>query len=1506
MRISDITAILKGLVTATIVFVSVISNAEEAELIKPWFTYQGDEKHSGYKGISIDPADIQLRWEKSLNVNGSLGRVSAGNGNLFISKSGILYNISSYDGSVIWQRDFSKYYGGASTPVFADGKVYVETTDYEGWWEYNGSTVFYYLWGIDIETNTIDFKKRFSGYGDQHDSYLTLTPYNDGVYMVGGTWSRCFAFNANTGSQIWSKSFPSQENYAPAVDDDYIYSYNGAQYPQLTVADRNTGNIVFQIKHPHTKIGYSWHNYATVLGDQRNAIVVHDNRLISFDLEARDIGFEITGKFFGQPAVANGTIYAINNNKLDARSEADGSIQWRWESPQPTENLDDLFIITKDLAFIRTESTTYAVDLETHKTVWSYPISGEMAIDNMGVLYITAGEKILAFSLNGDSDMDGIPDWWETENGLDPTNSADALLDTDNDGLTNIEEYNNSTKPMLADSDSDGLTDGEEINTYETDPNTADSDQDGLLDYQEVITYKTNPNSQDSDNDIIPDLLEIEAGMDPNDPNDATLDLDGDGYSNLEEYYAGSGINDADSIPIKPWAMFQGDAGHTGYMPLKLDANMFSHMWTVAPDSGNSTSAIAIDGKVFVSNNGKLFSLDMQDGEKLWFLPLEGGHAAPSFGNDMIYVHTNWGHLYGVDADTSELLFQTSNDTQGAYFNAPTIYGENIYMDEGNDGGMLAKNALDGTTLWSTNNQAKWPAYWEPAVDDQYVYAPYYTDLTIRDKITGELIYTIENAEVKTPVLRKNGDVLTYKNSGRDIKSFRIGDQSVTWTASASSIPKIIGVGGGIVAAVTKNTVEVFNEITGVKRWKWSSTIGSLNDQLIITATHMFVCSDTKTVAIDLNSKQEVWSYPAGGKLSIGHQGVLMISDGSELTLVDMLGDVDGDGIPTWWENQNGLDPEDPSDALLDTDADGLTSLQEYHSKTEILNADSDKDGLSDGEEVHTHRTDPTNLDSDDDGLNDYNEIYTHLSNPLLSDSDNDKIPDAVEIAYQLDPNNPDDANMDHDSDGHSNLNEYLSATNINNPDSYPQPKKWAMYQGDSAHSGYMPWLLDSTNFEHMWTIESDIGTLYSPIAIDDKIYATANNYGNPILRSFDLQDGKELWSLPLDIGTVTPPIYGNGLVYVHTCRIEDEMEASLLGVDAETGSSIFYSSFFSSKHSFVYEPTIYDSIVYIDGGDYRQSGGMIAMNAMDGTTIWSAGNETSSFSPATAIDDQYVYTSYWGDLNILDRNTGSLQAEIVNADSYNTVLTSDDHLLTYNKYDNLIKKYDIEGKSLSWNATVPGKRIEAIAVGRGLVLAICDEGLTAFNEASGKRKWHWPGKLHERFILTASHVFVSSYAGRSNGFTAAINLDTQEVEWEYPAGGRISVGDQQMLMIANTRKPELITISLTPGPDTDNDGLNDRDEINLGTDPNNPDTDGDTFGDGIEVSLSMDPLVLNIPGDLDNDSYVGRADLNIIKAARNTPALLPKDPRDINGDGTISATDMRALVGICTKPRCQ
>ena len=54
-----------------------------------------------------------------------------------------------------------------------------------------------------------------------------------------------------------------------------------------------------------------------------------------------------------------------------------------------------------------------------------------------------------------------------------------------------------------------------------------------------------------------------------------------------------------------------------------------------------------------------------------------------------------------------------------------------------------------------------------------------------------------------------------------------------------------------------------------------------------------------------------------------------------------------------------------------DLDQDGLTEAEEIANSTDPMDADSDDDGLSDGDEVYLYSLSPLDPDSDSDGLND-------------------------------------------------------------------------------------------------------------------------------------------------------------------------------------------------------------------------------------------------------------------------------------------------------------------------------------------------------------------------------------------------------------------------------------------------------------------------------------------------------------------------------------------------------
>jgi hypothetical protein len=126
---------------------------------------------------------------------------------------------------------------------------------------------------------------------------------------------------------------------------------------------------------------------------------------------------------------------------------------------------------------ITINGTDVTSQAEINQTVVSYTPSAPLSDgtfwiyvevkDTVGNLATVLWNFTVNTSIPGDIDKDGLPDSWEIEyfGNLSETGSND----TDNDGLTNFEEFDLETDPSNPDSDGDGISDGDEVEAG-TDP----------------------------------------------------------------------------------------------------------------------------------------------------------------------------------------------------------------------------------------------------------------------------------------------------------------------------------------------------------------------------------------------------------------------------------------------------------------------------------------------------------------------------------------------------------------------------------------------------------------------------------------------------------------------------------------------------------------------------------------------------------------------------------------------------------------------------------------------------------------------------------------------------------------------------------------------------------------------------------------------------------------------------------------------------------------------------
>jgi len=601
-------------------------------------------------------------------------------------------------------------------------------------------------------------------------------------------------------------------------------------------------------------------------------------------------------------------------------------------------------------------------------------------------------------SIYADTDSDGMPDSWEDEFSLDKNNPADAATDKDSDNLTNLEEFiagtnptiadtdgdglndgveitEHNTSPILSDSDADGLSDGEEINTYLSDPNNSDTDNDGLSDGDEVDLHATNLLLSDSDNDGLGDGFEIQFGFNANENDgEASLDHDNDNLSTLLEFTHGTDPYDIDTDND---TLTDGDEiliHSTNPLNIDSDEDLMPDNWELTygllPLVNDANSDL--DADTWSNLSEFQHNTDPSD--------------ANSIPNILIgySINTN-NELYKVELLTGQT--QLIGALLGGDFEAITFGGnDTLYAVESSTNSLYRINILTAETsfIGALNIEIDNPGLSFDSQENLYL---------VNGNENGSLYIIDTNSGLANLVGSYQGNFINAITwDGRDL-----------WALSSAG---------------TSNLYKIDKNIGS------SLYIGQLNSVNL-----------TKKSGFSIDEHGTLWGLDEDGKLfSIdkisGNANVLQtIAPGFTSLAINNNIDNDADGMPNDWELTYGLDSNDASDALLDNDADNLNNISEFHAQSDPLNTDTDGDLLPDGDEVQIHRTSANSPDTDNDGLTDYHEIITYQTNPLLIDSEDDGMPDGWEVNYGLNPL-IDDSLLDLDSDGTSNIDEFINGSN--------------------------------------------------------------------------------------------------------------------------------------------------------------------------------------------------------------------------------------------------------------------------------------------------------------------------------------------------------------------------------------------------------------------------------------------------------------------------------------------
>ena len=361
------------------------------------------------------------------------------------------------------------------------------------------------------------------------------------------------------------------------------------------------------------------------------------------------------------------------------------------------------------------------------------------------------------------------------------------------------------------------------------------------------------------------------------------------------------------------WSGFQGNASHSGYVPLTIDTARISRRWSwELPRDGMYhpvSSAATADGQVFFVTGDStavtpaltLRGFDEASGKQNWSTPLgRGGFGAPVVAGGKVILN-----LMAIGAAESEtLVFDQKSGTllrrqrqeSSSYGGGltPAAFGDSIYMANSNVAGVSAYRLDSGALTWSQSFKYM-GAGWTPAVDAKYVYAAQeYGGLAAFDNKTGAPAFSIGTFQANeptfsTPVLSGNGMAYvgngSFFSGGVQMQAYDLDQRVKVWN---TGIESSVVTDGRVVYVVRGPKVVALDGKTGNLLWDVTPPMSVTTPSLLITDNLLFISNrgqfPWRTIAIDLTTRRIVWDHPQGGVLSLSDRGVLYISRSDSAT----------------------------------------------------------------------------------------------------------------------------------------------------------------------------------------------------------------------------------------------------------------------------------------------------------------------------------------------------------------------------------------------------------------------------------------------------------------------------------------------------------------------------------------------------------------------------------------------------------------------------------------------
>lgn len=557
-----------------------------------------------------------------------------------------------------------------------------------------------------------------------------------------------------------------------------------------------------------------------------------------------------------------------------------------------------------------------------------------------------------------DSEPDGMPDDWEAIYGLN-TALDDSQDDPDNDGLTNIREFEAGSYPSDPDSDNDGLPDGQEI--------------------QRHLACKVNITTDD-----LQDTPVVVAGSDKFLISWTSYNQDGSGGG----VYAKSVTPDGAVIDTE-FRVNTTTSGHQYFSMVASNGSSYCIAWAGQSQTGKPDGKYAQFFAGDVSISGSELMVDQ------YISNLRRPMIATNGSNYMIVGCTHrasndWDIIYACTIDndgTAGTTFQVNTNTLGNHWQP--VIGSNgssylvVWFQDGADGdsyGIFGQivdasgakigsevclNSYTTDSQWYpqiASNGSSYFVVWESVEQDGSLRGIYGRILgNTGTKIGSEIaINTYTQNDQSTPRIASVGDnyLVCWTSYGQDGSDNcvigqciapdgrKIGGEQIinTITPSNQNLCKVVSNG---------NYVIILWDSWDFSGTDTSGLFGSfLNEYAVPVGTSFQIT----TQLMGGDYKQPDCAV-IGDTFCIVYPYVDSTWDiGAMITPVTFATnptntDSDSDFMPDGWEAAAGLNPL-LNDSDSDPDNDGLSNIEEYGNNTNPYISDTDNDGMNDGDEV--------------------------------------------------------------------------------------------------------------------------------------------------------------------------------------------------------------------------------------------------------------------------------------------------------------------------------------------------------------------------------------------------------------------------------------------------------------------------------------------------------------------------------------------------------------------------